>query len=131
MKNLTKEQSKQKARIAQELTEVGTDLQNAVNQFNDQMIAAFVLIEELQGRYNELIAEANGFTETVHEQQEAYMEDRSDSWHDGDTGQAYRDWAGEWTLNLEEVEINAPIGVDEPTLEDADTLRCLPDHPLI
>jgi hypothetical protein len=57
------------------------------------------------------------------------MEDRSESWHDGDSGQAYRDWAEEWTLDLEEVEIYAPDPLDEPIVDASDMLRDLPDHP--
>ena len=129
MKNLTKEQSTRKTQIAQALAEVESDLQNAINQFNEQMIAAFAPIEELQGRYNELVAEANGFTETVREQQEAYSEERSDSWHNGDSGQAYRDWMGEWNLDLEEIEVITPDPIEDPALDTADLVRDLPEHP--
>jgi uncharacterized protein YukE len=129
MKNLTKEQSTRKAQIAQAMAEVESDLQNAIDQFNEQMTALYAPIEELQGRYNELIAEAQGFIETIHEQQEAYSEERSDSWHNGDSGQAYRDWMGEWNLDLEEIEIDTPDPLEEPPLEGADAMRELPDHP--
>jgi chromosome segregation ATPase len=129
MKNLTKEQSSRKAQIAQAMTEVESDLQNAINQFNEQMTAMFAPIEELQGRYNELIAEAQGFLETIHEQQEAYSEERSDSWHNGDSGQAYREWMGEWNLDLDEIEVITPNPIEDPALDTADLLRDLPDHP--
>jgi chromosome segregation ATPase len=129
MKNLTKEQSTRKAQIAQAMAEVESDLQNAINQFNEQMTALYAPIEELQGRYNELIAEAQGFIETIHEQQEAYMEERSESWHALDSGQAYRDWAGEWSLDLEEVEFNAPDPIEDPVLDSANLIRDLTDHP--
>jgi hypothetical protein len=129
MKNLTKEQSKRKAQIAQALTEVGNELQNAINQFNEQMTAAFAPIEELQGRYNELITEANGYIGTVHEQQEAYEGERSDAWHNGDSGQAYRDWMGEWSLDIGEIEVCAPNSIEEPAIDAADLLRELPDQP--
>jgi cysteinyl-tRNA synthetase len=129
MKNLTKEQSSRKAQIAQAMTEVESDLQNAINQFNEQMTAMFAPIEELQGRYNELIAEAQGFIETIHEQQEAYSEERSDSWHNGDSGQAYREWMGEWNLDLDEIEVITPNPIEDPALDTADLLRDLPDHP--
>jgi uncharacterized protein YukE len=111
------------------MAEVESDLQNAINQFNEQMTAMFAPIEELQGRYNELIAEAQGFLETIHEQQEAYSEERSDSWHNGDSGQAYREWMGEWNLDLDEIEVITPNPIEDPALDTADLLRDLPDHP--
>lgn len=129
MKNLTKEQTTRKAQLAQALTEIGTDLQSAINRFNEQMTAAFASIEELQGRYNELVAEAQGFIETIREQQEAYCEDRSDAWNKGDAGQAYRDWMGEWGIDLEEIEVIAPDLIEDPALDSADLVRDLPDHP--
>jgi hypothetical protein len=129
MKNLTKEQSTRKAQIAQALAEVESDLQNAINQYNDQLTALFVPVEELNGRRNELIVEAQGFIEGIRVQQEAYSEDRSDSWHSGDAGQAYRDWMGEWNLDLEEIEVITPDPIEDPALDTADLVRDLPEHP--
>ena len=129
MKSLTKEQFRQKSSIAQSIVDVTGDLQNAIDQYNLQMSTSFVPIEELQGRYNELVAEARGFIETIHDQQEAYMEERSDPWRNGDPGEVYRDWAGEWTIDLEEIEIYAPEPIEELVADAVDLFRDLPDHP--
>lgn len=129
MKNLTKEQSTRKAQIAQALAGVESDLQHAINHYNEQLIALFAPVEELNGRRDELIAEARGFIEGIREQQEAYAEDRSDAWHNGDSGQAYRDWMGEWGIDLEEIEVSAPEPIEDPALDSADLIRDLPDHP--
>lgn len=129
MKNLTKEQTTRKAQIAQALAEVESDLLSAINRYNEQMTALFTPIEELQGRYNELISDAQGFTETIREQQEAYSEDRSDAWHHGDSGQAYRDWMAEWALDLEEFEVSEPEPIEVPSLDCSECLRNLNERP--
>jgi len=129
MKNLTKDQSNQKAKIARALHDVGEELADAVNRYNAQMSALYSPIEELQGRYNELILEAQGFLEGVQEEQEAYIEDRSDRWREGDAGQAYSEWADAWRIGLEEVEVYAPEPLDDLVLEEAELILELPDHP--
>lgn len=129
MKNLTKEQSIRKDQIANALTKIGDELKDAINRYNAQMSSMFAPVEELQGRFNELLADAQAFIDGVHEEQEAYKEERSDRWRDGDAGQAYSDWAGEWSITFDEVEMECPEPLDEPTLDALESLRNLPEHP--
>jgi uncharacterized protein YukE len=129
MKNLTREQIQTKLNLAQRLSEVGEELQDAITRHNLLLDAAHTEIEALAGRYNEVRQEAQDFIEGIHEEQEAYSSDRSDQWREGDAGQAYEEWKDAWGIDLEEVGITLPDEIDEVTLDAVEVLRVLPDHP--
>jgi hypothetical protein len=83
----------------------------------------------LEGRYNEIRDEAQDFINTIKDEQEAYSNDRSDQWHEGDAGQAYEEWKDAWGIDLDELDITLPDEIDEVTLDAVEVLRVLPDHP--
>lgn len=129
MKKLSKEEISRKSQLIEDLATTAHEIQESITSFNVVLQALFEPIEELTGRYNELVCNAREFLESVHEQQEAYMEDKSEAWREGDAGQAYEEWADAWSLNPEEVEVCPPETMEEPTLEVADLLEELPDQP--
>ena len=129
MKNLTREQIQTKLNLTQLLSEVGEDLQGAIARHNLLLESACNEIEALAGRYNEIRQEAQDFIEGIHDEQEAYSSDRSDRWHEGDAGQTYGEWKDAWGIDLEEVDITLPDGIEEVTLDAVEVLRDLPDQP--
>lgn len=129
MKKLSKEQIQRKDEIAMKLSNIGEGIQDATQSFNIRMTAFFETLEELKGRYNEVVEEGNAFLEEIHNSQNEYIDDRSDSWRDGDAGQVYSDWAGEWSITLDEIELECPEPLDEPTLDALEVVRNLPEHP--
>ncbi len=129
MKNLTRERIQTKLNLAQLLSEVGEELQDAIARHNQLLNAAHNEIEALVGRYNEVRQEAQDFIEGIHNEQEAYSNDRSDHWHEGDAGQAHDGWKDAWGVELEEVDITLPDEIEEVALDAADVLQDLPDRP--
>lgn len=129
MKNLSNDQIQTRIKLIQDLSATGGELQDAIAVLNKQIRTSTEVIEGLQGRYNELVQEAQGFIESVHEAQESYAGDRSERWHESDAGQAHADWMSGWELDLEEVDVDLPEEVEELILEAVEVLRDLPEHP--
>lgn len=129
MKNLTREQFQMKMHFAQLLSEAGEDIHEAVNRFNEHLNTAAAEIETLQGRYNELVQEAQGFMEGVRDEQESYSSERSDRWREGDAGQAYEEWVTAWGVDLEEIEVPLSDEIEDTPLDAVEALRDLPDRP--
>jgi chromosome segregation ATPase len=129
MRKLTKEHITRKQELAKQLEEVGADLIKEIRSFNALLEERSESIDSLTQRYNEVIGGANALIEEIHEEQESYADERSDTWRDGDAGQAHGDWAGEWSISLDEIDVELPDVVDEPELSAAETLRDLPEQP--
>jgi len=129
MKMLNKAQIQRKDEITTALSKVAEDIRDETNRFNAQMSHLFAPIEGLQQRHNELIGEANAFTEEIHQEQESYQGERTDTWQDGENGQSYKAWAAEWDLTLDEIDIACPEPIEEPDMDSAEALRDLPNQP--
>ena len=132
MKNLTREQIQTKLNLTQRLSEVGEELQDAISHHNQLLEAAHDEIRELEGRYNEICEEAQGFINTIKDGQEAYSNDRAEQWREEKAGEAYETWMDVWDTTLEEVEIDLPDEVENVSpysMQAIEVLRDLPDHP--
>lgn len=129
MRGLNKKQKDLKETLINNLEKTSSALRESINNFNLQLENLCSPIEELTDRYNELVNEANEFIENIHEDQETYSDERSDGWRDGDSGQAYADWAYEWSVTLDEIGIEIPDEIEEPNLVAVEMLKDLPDQP--
>ncbi len=129
MRKLTKEQSNRKHALASELEAAGADLLKEITSFNAILEERAESLEAMTQRYNELVGAANELIEGIHDEQESYAADRSDTWRDGDAGQSYGDWTREWSISLDEVYVEIPDVLDEPDLTAAELLRDLPEQP--
>jgi len=96
MKILTREQIQTKLKFAQKLTETGEDLQEVIARYNNLLSTATDEIQNLKGRFNEIVQEVQGFLGGIHDEQEAHMDKRTDRWRESDAGQAYQGWADAW-----------------------------------
>jgi len=129
MKSLTREQIQTKLKLAQQLAEAGEDLQETIHRFNATLHIASAEIQALQGRFNELVQEAQGFVQSIHDEQETYRDDRSDRWNESDAGQTYEVWMDAWDASLEEIDLDLPEEIAEVPLDALEILRDLPERP--
>jgi uncharacterized protein YukE len=86
MKKLTKVQLTRRDELVAEMRKRHEAVQAAVADLNATIQQA-----------NELIVE-------VHDDQEAFYNERSEKWQEGDAGTAYQDWMSEWESEIDEVE---------------------------
>lgn len=130
MRKLSNTQIKTRDQIAASLDTVGEEIRHIIAKVNEVMEEAQEQIELKTGRYNELIQDANAFIQSVHEEQEAFFEGKSDTWRDGDAGQGYEYWKDQWACEVDEIdEVELPEDIEEPDLDAAEVLRELAEQP--
>lgn len=129
MKKLTATQIKTKNDLTSSLVETADRIRKEIHGINTFLVDARERIEHLEELYAAQVEAANAFAESIHDTQDAYMSERSEAWASSDNGDMYRDWADEWQLTLEAVEIEFPDELEEPDLEDLESFRDLPDQP--
>ena len=123
MKKLTREQIDNKDKLTFQLENASDEVSSAVHLLNQHLAHEWGLVEAAQERYQELIGEANAFIQDVQADQEQYLGDRSDAWHDSESGRAYKEWAAAWSVSLDAIDCCCPDDMDMPEMEAADILR--------
>lgn len=88
-------------------------LENEIQTMIDEEIIPELAVEE----YNTLLEEARLWIEDIARQMQDHIDNRSEDWLDGDTGQAFQDWQESWD-SFEEFtkidEIDCEIGFQVP-----------------
>lgn len=115
MRRLSKEQRKERDRIVGELEVAQLKLQDAIDA------------------YMAKVADAQAFCASVVDDIDSYMSDKSDTWQEGDRGQAYEDWKSSWE-EVEFPEIRPPFssgihGSEEGEEKASDVLSNLDEEP--
>jgi len=128
MKSLFKDHINQRARIASDMAQAADAIRAAVAHANAQIFLLSTHLEELEDRFNELVAEGYAFVAGIHEMQEEFLDERSDVWREGESGKAYKEWAAEWGISLDGVLIERPEPIEEPDLSASEVLMDLPIH---
>ena len=114
MNSITASHTKQREQITRDLEDQGGEVQSAIYYYNEQVYA-----------YNELLEQASNLRDEIVSDQETYYEERSDTWQQGDKGEAHQEWSDEWAgADLEAVE-----EIDEFEVEHPQTLSDLPHEP--
>lgn len=75
------------------LSNLDSQITSVVQEFNNKHSEQ---LEELQALYNEVALELKGVVSKQIVLMETYIGDRSDAWHDGDSGSDYRYWSELW-----------------------------------
>ena len=126
MKKLSKEQIATRDKIVQELSDAKAALGDAINQFNDTLRDAWEKVQEQIEKYNAVIDDAKAWAEDIASEIQSFIEDKSEAWQQGDRGQAYEEWRSSFeTVELEEVELEAPEEIDIDLRDAADALQSL------
>lgn len=129
MKKLKPDQITTKKSTAEVMGVIANRIKQEIEQTNAFLAGARERIESLVEDYNNHVEDANAFLESIHEEQEAYMSERSESWSATGSGEAYQGWADEWQLSLEPIEVEVPEEVEGPSFDDLDIFRELPEAP--
>lgn len=129
MRKLNATQIKTKTALATRLESSAQGVQQEIHAINAYLMEARERLENLMGLHNSLVEEANAFIESIHEEQEAFMADRSENWSSTDKGEMYQGWADDWSLSLDELEIELPEELEEPDLQIIEDFKALPEAP--
>lgn len=118
MKRLSKEQVKEHEELVDAVNGAHQELDGAIKQYNERVAAAHSELAPFVEAFNEAVTKANDFRESVHSDQQAYFDEKSEKWQEGDAGSAYSDWMSQWDeAAIEEVELDDAPEMDTPDLE--------------
>lgn len=124
MRKLTKDDLKERDRLADELDRVHSQLEAAVTEFNSKMDEIYQPLQKAVEAYNEVREEVNDFASGIATDIQSYIDDRSEAWHDSDAAQVMDDWKTVWDEEIDELEIDKPDEVElDSDLAEGDYLR--------
>ena len=129
MKQLSKTESEQKSKIADQLRKCETELSIKIAAFNNNIEGLFDAVVGAQNELNEAINEANEFLADIHSAQEEFVSERSEKWAETEPGERYAAWMELFGESFGEVELDAPPNIDEPDLDFGDRLDDLSESP--
>lgn len=130
MNRLSKTQLAEKARLLEQLQQAGSRLEEAVADFNRKVEEAKAPVDQAVEEYNAVLAEAKAFAEGIAADAQSHYDDKSEKWQEGERGQAYQAWIGEWeNVNLDDLEVELPAEVELPELSAVDELDGIADEP--
>lgn len=124
MKKLSADQKKDKDGHAEAIREAWSKLDGLWGEVE----AAVAAYNEGVAEMNEKLSDAETWRDEIVQEMDDYMSERSEKWLDGDAGQNYESWKGEWENvsfeSVSELEVNQP---DEPSIaEELDNLQVEP-----
>jgi uncharacterized protein YukE len=124
MKHLSKEQNDQRTALVNDLRTTEEEMVEA----HGSVVSAVEALNALVAKYNEKLSEAETWRDGITSDMEAYVDERSDKWQEGDAGSEYSEWMDTFAdLSFEAMEeVTAP---DLPEFELAQQIEDLPDQP--
>jgi len=130
MKALSKDQSKQKGTLIDDIRTAHAELGTAVIEYNAAMEKAK---DEVQGKLNALnekLQEAGEWVGGITSDMQSYYDEKSERWQESEPGQNYSSWKEDHeSLSFDEVEIDFPEDLELPDCGVADELDGLSDEP--
>jgi len=125
MKKLSREQLKEYTNLSARLHAAYEGLEAPIARFNAAVAQAYADLQNQPevAALTETIEAVNSFIESVHEEQQEYFDERSESWQDGDAGSAYGDWMSAWEREVEAVEFEEPAPMELPYFESLESFE--------
>jgi hypothetical protein len=96
MRKLSKEQQNTKEEHRSAIEAAYAKLAGEIGDYNSQMRQQWQELEVAYIAYKEACENAREFVAETVGEMEAYFEDRSESWQDGERGDAYHEWTQTW-----------------------------------
>ena len=127
---LTKAQIAERDQFVERLQKLAGDVETAVTAANETVREALDGVNVHVRAYNEALDEARTFAEGVAEEFRSDYDDKSETWQEGERGQAANDFICEWeNVNLDEADEADLPDVEVANVSDAaDALEQLPEE---
>ena len=129
MNKLNRKQLDTKDQLARRMDQAEQDVREVIRVHNQRQEENLAELMNAINDLNELTDDVNAFVQEIHDAQDAYQGERSDTWQNTSGGCAYQGWTSEWTLSLEQIHIEPPEPIEEPDMDAAEALRELPAQP--
>lgn len=108
MTKLTKAQLADVNNLHNELSSAQEELEEAIEEFNDEMKLLWKKVSTAQGEYNQAVFSINEWRHGIAADIEEFIETHSDKWIEGERGQAYTEWKDSFEVELEECDLEQP-----------------------
>lgn len=122
MKKLSKEERDHRVTVRADLMERKQHINGLIEALNQIVDLKWSEISDEINALNETIMEVNDWVTEIHEQQEAYYWERSETWQNGDAGQRYQEWMIEWDCSLTTEYLDDPPGIEPLAVEAIDEI---------
>lgn len=121
MKKLLKTDSQTIDALVSELGDAKDDVIRAIETANAEVAKANAAI----AAYNEILDSARELKEEVTGRMEDYVSERSEAWHDSDSGRAFAEWQSTWN-DFDADKVDEIDDIEEPDMSHGDALADLP-----
>lgn len=128
---LDKAQKGERTALINKLQDAYSEVESAVERFNDQVEVLANDLQEKVEAFNTLVHEAKDWAENFAEEKRSEFDERSENWQEGDRGMTTEGWIEEWEgADLNHLDIELPALLELPGDDTAaDQLGNLPDEP--
>lgn len=101
MKRFSKAQRERHEALTTRLNDAFEGLEAAIFSYNEKVDALREkLLDPAAGVYAEVIEACVEFRDEISGDLDLYGDERSESWHEGDAGQAHAEWRDEWDCEI-------------------------------
>ena len=130
MKTLLKTQLTERDALCTRLRDTYAALEAAIETYNAAVADQWQPVADALDAYNAVVADAQGWREDIAGTIQSEIEEHSDTWQEGDKGQAFAAWQAEWEqADLETIEMEAPEPLSLDVNDQSEVLEALPEDP--
>ena len=130
MNHLSTPQLSERDALCDRLRDTYAALEAALDAYNAATSVHWPPIAEALSAYSRVVEEAKGWCEDIATTIQSEIEEHSDTWQEGDKGQAFAAWQAEWEqADLETIEMEAPEPLSLDVNDQSEVLDALPEAP--
>ena len=114
MNKLTKSHLQDRDKHRDALDSAYDKLEEAVQAYNDALNEKWASVKEALEEYNQAVEDTNSWAADIVSEMDDYMGNKSDTWLEGEKGQAYEEWKQAWEKELDLADIDEPEELEMP-----------------
>ena len=128
MKAMSKQQVKEKGRLAESVRAAQSELSEVIERANETMRREWSAVEQATARLNDELLGARDWAEQVQADAQSYYDDSEATWQASEAGQDFLGWVESLTLQAEEVVLNEPAEIESIEDDLGDAVEAIPEE---
>lgn len=124
--SISKADGARRTKLSDALNEAASELEAAVTAYNDAMANLQAPVEAAVEKYNFVALDITGFVEDIANNARGAIDDKSESWQEGEKGQLAEEWTSEWENYSLDDQIEAvfpdDLAIEAANADDFDNL---------
>ena len=126
---IKKDQIEEHSKLTSRLRDASEVVHEAIEAYNTAAANEWDKVKDALAKYNETVADADGFRDSVASAARDFFDGKSERWQEGEKGQAAAEFADTWEVEMSEAELDDPEPVDAPDFAEIDAFEQLPMEP--